>query len=946
MHFCRICRTEKNLKYTVKELRKFSRRRSNDRLLGTTPTLGNICHECEERLHNFHSLDEHEGGDNDEQRIIVDDDELLYNLFIEKMEQQRIMKRLIGGGGDAEGVLCAGGDGGSEFRTNSLRQQTLVAATAVGVSVNGVVDDVIEVLTSRENTPSPSTFTTRSATPVGSYLPQAPMQLSHNDDNTPTVKRTSKLNGDDGTNVNSTATNGTTSISNHTATTITKNKSLVGTTTVPDKNKSSPYKVVAVIDLDDDDDDDTLPTTAPINSTLLTPQTTPDSDEEEIVFRKVEPDDEQNSSKYKRNKKNNTRTGKYQNRHINLIASLSLVSSDESDVEVGTNPKNSLTKPTTTPQKPLDDENVVSTTTTEQLSPPLSNCSSDDAPKTSTVSPEVKEKAHHEPVSEVCVSVQCPVCQSEFTATQRLIHHMRRKHRSYDGDELSERPRCAQDSAMTIRLRYMQRYNYYECQLCGCIDEVFKIHKEHIIQQHPVESKTLKDPMMQNLKCPVCKEKCGTQYIELLRHMLQTHKIAQCRTHFRQIIHIRNLFGKCSGKEEKELQRTARIYQITKRKQYYFECIQCRKIVTGYYSHVQHQKTHISKKIAVIKTTTTTKTKTIVNNTKKNERPKTVAAASSTPDPSTRRAAKPTAIENKIEKLSIVKNKDKDSTNKRKISSTQQICVQQKIVNQHQEQQSRRKRKLSKNAVKATLLKVKVKQPLKQLPTQRYHCNICSESFKGFHRLNLHIIRLHTSNNDDGILRCSICMLRFTQRNELEQHERVRHLYKQKHKSRPEQPDASNIVKQQITRIDGNGDNGEQRDKCSTNNGADIYKTSQIGAELQNAKHEKKVHSDVNGINVSWLQELLALAAHKQSLEQKHNNNAKSNDNAENAKGQYNSVSKKNDIAAAEQCLYCGHLFNTLKELHNHEYVHVERSEAKQFKRYSKNMFIPNLSTH
>ncbi|XP_014087604.2 uncharacterized protein [Bactrocera oleae] len=858
MHFCRICRTEKNLKYTVKELRKYSQKRCDDNLLYTTPTLGNICHDCEERLHNFHRLNENEDN---EERIIVDDDELLYNLFFEKVEQHRLMKRLM--------VVGAGG-GGGEWNTTSLRQQTLVAATA-GVAVN-IGDEVIEVLTSRENTPSPALPISSTPRCVVQSAVKIRTSASPKKDITATTTRNEKST------LNITATKNTTS-TRITATT----ESIASNVT----DNCTSYKVLAVIDLDAEEDvqADKVPT-------LLTPQNASDTDEEEIIFRKVDPENDKYTHKDGRTKQK-SRKGKYQQGQINLIASLSLVSSDsDSDVEV--------TDPDCSPIKQKDttttkDNECVNTT---QLSPPLRCINNIKIPPTILV-----ENIQQERLEAV---IKCPVCQTDFADSQRLIHHLRRKHRSYNGEVLSERPRCAQDSAMTIRLRYMQRYIYYECQLCGCIDAVFKMHKQHVMQKHAEESKSLKDPMMLTLKCPVCKEKCGSQHTELLRHMLYSHKATECREHFRQITQLRNLFSNCGAKKEKELKRTARIYQITTRKQYFFECVQCLKIVTGYFNYVKHQNTHT--KLVPIKST-----ENLVSETDS------TTTTSSSSEPELKR------IKHICSETKSKFEKPKPILTAKELNTKRKVSVPQPTVAQKSGQpQSRRERKLTKKAVQAALVKVKVKPPLKQLPTQRYKCNFCVQLFKGYHRLNLHLLRAHAFY--DGNLRCEICMLRFLNIKEFEAHEGERHKCKQKRKRVATCPVENNEV------LPKEGDLA-------------------INPKRQRLNIEKfflPENPDIGkpeAASPTWLQDLLALATKKQTQISTTANNSKNHEKSiPDCTNQSISLEmcdrdKKNGFnrfpmaTTSHQCLYCSHLFSSVSELQSHEMRHVQQQEVKIFKR-------------
>uniref|UniRef100_W8C0X2 C2H2-type domain-containing protein n=1 Tax=Ceratitis capitata TaxID=7213 RepID=W8C0X2_CERCA len=866
MHFCRICRTEKNLKYTVKELRKFSRKRCNDRLLCTTPTLGNICHDCEERLHNFHRLDVNE--DNDD-RVIVDDDELLYNLFFEKVEQHRLMKRLM---------VVGGGAGGGEWNTTTLRQQTLVAATA-GVALN-VPEEIIEVLTSRENTPSPALPI--SSTPGGIHLSAEKL----NTIKTPIKENVPTEVGSSMPNINITATNITTS----TQTTASSNNVVS-----PIVNNCSPYKVVAVIDLDDDEDD--VPTDKV--SSVLKPQKTLETDEEEIVFRKVDPDQDQILKKNKRGKRS-SRKGKYQNRQLNLIASLSLVSSDsESDIEHTEKQCSPLKQNTKT--LPVQNDNEGANTNLPSPTIKINNNIID-----AISSPPYA--AHVQQEESLDAGVKCPVCQIEFPASQRLIQHMRRKHRSYDGEVLSERPRCAQDSAMTIRLRYMQRYIYYECQLCGCIDAAFKVHKEHVMQNHAEESKSLKDPMMQNLKCPLCKEKCGAQHADLLRHMLHSHKFDECGDYFHQITHIRNLFSNCGLKKEKELERTARIYQIAKRKQYFFECIQCEKIITGYFNYLKHQSTHV---------------KPAPDHNSTDCVPETESLPSTLPSTET----EPVKAKQNCVEMKVKFEKPKPVLTPKKLRSKDKISAQTLI----QKDGQRRGRKLTKKAVQAALVKVKVKPPLKQLPTQRYKCKICLQKFKGFHRLNLHILRDHAS--DDGRLRCKVCVLRFGDKNKLEEHQQKRHLCKQKRKY---------VVNCELKRVEQDFSHETEvvpstvdRKRRRRNSQSNDFESETQVSKL--AKKDSLVDDKHEATKAIWLHELFTLAT-KSPIVNSSDKTTPDCINRLDCKGMLDitkesALSSPLRILTSHQCLYCAHLFNSIAELESHEEVHAQRQEVKMLKR-------------
>ncbi|GBP14907.1 Zinc finger protein 423 [Eumeta japonica] len=211
-------------------------------------------------------------------------------------------------------------------------------------------------------------------------------------------------------------------------------------------------------------------------------------DDEEIVFQKVEDNQMENNTALKKRKRKI-----YDEKKLRLVACLNLVSS-ESESEDTEQMKNSI-----------------STSGTAALSPVVTKKYA--CKECETNFPDSQSLSVHERIHE---GVKCVLCKIGFPQVKRLIHHMRRKHREYNGDALSEKPRSGQDSCMTIRLRYMQQTTFYECQLCGRIDDVFREHKEHILEKHPNESKSLKDPIIKQLKCPVCKIKCGAQYLFIM----------------------------------------------------------------------------------------------------------------------------------------------------------------------------------------------------------------------------------------------------------------------------------------------------------------------------------------------------------------------------------------------------------------------------------------------
>lgn len=586
--------------------------------------MGNICRVCDERIQIFHHLDDagHDSGSDIEidvvdatnntlpnrimvnnlsnnsgssQRprpdtpVIVDDDDMLYNLFMQKVDQQRQLKTQLQQQQHVQQTLPLTLPHQQQLnqqhqlpllqtqqhqlrlqqqyqsqQQHQLRMQqtqqfvsqfqspyTPPQSTAGGSE--GDESKVIEVLTSRESTPSSSV-----QTPVGMTAPGiidkqghrivAIIDLDDGDDNE------AKSNDDMLRNSIEKETGLLTPSTNSS-----NDLSLLETAPEKERGLLTPIK-------------DFVQTNNVISSAVhkLPPN---EDDDEEIIFRKVEPEQTPPSSSTKKRKRKS-----YDEKQLRLVASLSLLSSDSESED---SPTKSATK------KPL----ITSSTSNTSISPKKANVnlqqSTFSCHDCNIILPDAESLSVHERIHQ---GVKCPVCQFGFQQAQRLIHHMRRKHREYNGDVLSEKPRIGQDSCMTIRLRYMQRTTYYECQLCGRIDSIFREHKEHIMDKHPIESKSLKDPMMKQLKCPVCKEKCGAQYLSLCRHLITSHEYPEYKGHLRELVHVSS-FGWNEARQE-EVAKTAKIYQFIKRKTFFFECKLCQKVVAGYLHHLRHLNQH------------------------------------------------------------------------------------------------------------------------------------------------------------------------------------------------------------------------------------------------------------------------------------------------------------------------------------------------------------------
>ncbi|XP_073832792.1 uncharacterized protein isoform X2 [Musca autumnalis] len=523
-----------------------------------------------------------------------------------------------------------------------------------------------------------------------------------------------------------------------------------------------------------------------------------DDDDEQIVFRRVEPALEQPPSAKKKKRKS------YDEKQLRLVASLSLVSSDSESEEP--------------PAKKPKQDPKTQVSPTKNLSLTCNVCDVSLPDEESLRVHKVTHDGH-----------KCPQCKIAFTQEKRLVHHMRCKHRSYNGNVLKEKPRGAQDSAMTIRLRYMQRMTFYECQLCGLIDEIYKDHKEHIIKKHPIESKTLQDPIMKELKCPLnnCKW-TGTQYVALCRHFLEKHDSAQYKPHLREVVHVGS-FG-WSAARQQEVAKLARIYQFSKRKSFFFQCKLCQKVVVGYPNHVKHLKEkHNKTKKPKEETKKEEKSEKQDKNPKKSlekglkntskkieEKPpkkntsekklktkskidKLVQKLESTKQSSTKTKLQKQKDSKSCKKSPIKKsqNLDKSKLLSKQKASTTNVKVQVKLkktkdvkeVSQNKTKQKSmepksnnagaapvgvvnnvEKPKLSgggkrKRKDLSQLKIVKVKAPIKQIKLQSYTCRYCSASLKGFLLYSKHMQQEHSNE----FLHCDNCNASYLDKSHLQQ---------------------------------------------------------------------------------------------------------------------------------------------------------------------------------
>ncbi|XP_037805837.1 uncharacterized protein LOC119599952 [Lucilia sericata] len=827
IQFCRICRTEKNLKYKTKELRQLNKKqlllanatqqgqgnnRASKKLLLTTPTLGNICHVCDERIQIFHRLDDggHDSCSDVEievventnkalpmqfvdaipnggfvqrtQRpdtpVIVDDDDMLFNIFMQKFNQKtQIQRHQMAELQQADGPFV------NQFHAPYTPPQSSAGGS------EGDESKVIEVLTSRENTPAP----------IAQALPPPPLT----------------------------------------------NSNLID---------SQGHRIVAIIELDDVDENDPK-NNDEIHSGLLTPaasssnelsftesiehrsgtlspiknanfkspsknegrQSTAaaEEDDDEIVFRKVDIEQDKSPAMKKRKRKS------YDEKELRLVASLSLVSSDSEaeDSPMKVQIKKSFNPPAIAETPPFVSQDTHICKVCKIKFPDSESLS-------------VHERIHQ--------GVKCTLCQVGFQQVKRLIHHMRRKHREYNGDTLSEKPRSGQDSCMTIRLRYMQRTTFYECQLCGRIDEIFREHKEHIIEKHANESKTLKDPIMKQLKCPLCKAKCGAQYLSLCRHLISSHEYQQYKSHLRELVHV-SAFGWNAARQQ-EVAKTAKIFQFTKRKTFFFECKICRKVVAGYLHHLRHVNKHQASsneqtKVKAVtpneippssSTTLVTKSsldigetqnkdklsvskkqnqldnksKKLGNKSKLNkksiqiekvhEKSKKILKSNESTEqklklkisqkeklnkPLKIDKSKKTALMTKINKTETVTNESRKKIQikiklKPKDKETKEIPSGEKLNKRKAKKDSSKiktkdnEKLRGKSKVKAKDLdqkpqvkKVKVKPPIRQIDLQKYKCSYCLKKFKGFRLYNLHLLQQHKENE---YTECNTCNKLYT----------------------------------------------------------------------------------------------------------------------------------------------------------------------------------------
>ncbi|XP_075158618.1 uncharacterized protein LOC142231844 [Haematobia irritans] len=752
---CRICRTDTNLKYSVRELRELNKAqgaaagtdKASLKLLRTTPTLGNICKECDDRIQIFDRLDDaNVNCDSDieiedapkiplppltvlptlnncrpDTPIIVDDDDMLYDIFKQKFDQQRQQRQ-----------QHANIDATELQRQPQAQSQQFISQfnppyTPPQSNGGSEGDDakVTDALTSRESTPA-SLATT--VTPVPSAEIQDPPATI--DSQGHRIVAIIDLEEEDSCPPESN------NVKNSTLQTV---------------QNVSPKKSEEIVDAAPAKPQADLNCT---NQILLTPvkntqsqdqantAQTNVSDDEEIVFRRVDPNLETPPSKKKKRKS-------YDENKLRLVASLSLVSSDSETEE-----------PLVKKHKP----NTASTDSTKTFT-----CNECNITLPDEESLKVHERIH--------AGIKCPECRYGFPQEKRLINHMRRKHRAYNGNMLIEKSRGPQDSAMTIRLRYMQTRTFYECQLCGRIDEVFKDHKEHIVNKHPMESKTLKDPMMKELKCPVCKTKCGNQYIGLCRHILEKHEYGQFKTHLRELLHVSS-FG-WSASRQQEVAKTARIFQFTKRSSLFFQCKFCDKIVAGYPNHVKHtlNKCKFARKKESVKKLerleeTTEKPKPAQNKAKEEKLVKSIDSTNkkkTKPKKDSKSCKKPTNSSKKSpnSKKSLIPKKPsaivkkpkepvKSEITKPVVSKTKSSAKSTPQAKTTEKSNKRKRKDESTPKVTKPLKKiVKVKAPIKQITLQTYKCSYCPKQLKGFILYNKHVLQEHMSNVYSQCTKCS-----------------------------------------------------------------------------------------------------------------------------------------------------------------------------------------------
>lgn len=718
----------------------------------TTPTLGNICRICDERIQIFHRLDDndhdncsdieidvisntnniplpsqqnystskddfHQRQQRPETPVIVDDNDMLYDIFMKKIDQQRQFRSQV----QPDATVI---DEQSQQFVNHFHSTYTPPQSSAGGS-EGDESKVIEILTSRESTPA-ATMEILSSQPQSGLVDQqghrivAIIELDDGEENECKISETNDKNC--GTNC------------------------LNDTHFVEKPNCLSDQNV----------------------KSINCHQTS--EDDEEIVFRKVESEKDNSSGAKKRKRKS------YDDKQLRLVASLSLVSSDSETEECPLKQKieQSLSgKPVT---------NFVSCGFCKLKFPDFESLS-------------VHERIHQ--------GVKCILCQVGFTQIKRLIHHMRRKHREYNGDVLLEKPRSGQDSCMTIRLRYMQRTTFYECQLCGRIDEIFKEHKNHIIDKHANESKSLKDPIMKQLKCPVCKAKCGAQYLSLCRHLIISHKYQDYKSHLRELGHV-NAFG-WNYTRQQEVAKTAKIFQFIKRKTFFFECKICHKVVAGYLHHLRHVNKHqadvqsirpnpfLQKNLK--KSETNEKIDPIKSNkinkrnikSRENQKLEDIPGSSGKKLPKilkTKKAEKlkMNLIKTKPEKMEakLIENKAKHEIKvkpkpKDVIKSKQSVAKLAKVRPKRESDSGQNKNngkrnvknKGKDNTKKPQIIKVKVKPLIRQIDLQKFKCCYCSKKFKGFRIFNLHLIQQH---KDSEYTKCSKCNKAFKNTSTLDEH--------------------------------------------------------------------------------------------------------------------------------------------------------------------------------
>lgn len=891
--------------------------------------MGNICKDCDDRIQIFHRLDDgNQSSDSDieidvvnanktplppanilptlnnncrpETPVIVDDDDMLYNLFMQKVDQQRLQRHL------PPQITQL-----PHIETQQPQQfinhfNPLYTPPQSNVGSEGDDSKVIEVLTSRESTPI---SIERNATPVPTAPPIMPEIIDNKGHRIVAI-----IDLDDGDEVPIS--------SDKTADAIDVNCTQTHVSpAVPSSNLLNFIVASAKYQTEQQDDGNIVVTPSKVienlnNSGAVGPASVA------AVSSNGESPAETSPSKSKNRKS-------YDDKELRLVASLNLVSSDSETDEP-------TKKPTTKQSTPT-------------LDPNRFNCK-----QCKIHFPDAECLAVHEQIHQ---GIKCPVCQFGYSQEQRLIHHMRYKHRTYSGPDLAEKPRAAQDSAMTIRLRFKQRKTFYECQLCGRIDDIYKDHKEHIIKKHPVESKKLNDPIMKELKCPVCKCKCGTQYLTLCRHLISDHQYGQYKSHLRELLHVSG-FG-WNASRQQEVTKTARIYQFIKRKTFFFQCKTCQKVVGGYFNHLRHHAKHGKDAKAVannsqkspetnIVNKKDSKLAQVLNSTKTLKKikqkisqkdSKSCKKLNSTPIKKphiSKKSLKPTKSATTVsaEKSKVTSQKPKENIDdepifkkpksispkakqknyKPKNKSQKPIETVIQTIDKSSNKSKRKRSKEDATITKSQLKKVKVKPaPIKLINLQSYKCQYCPKKIKGFRLYNLHLLSEHKNNEYEECLKC-----------------RHTHL----HGSHPKECTEISVTcnKQWRKYVKHLQTDANYQSQPKTNNTSVDCTQEESKPKVPETEIKKRLNNDIlPALQMTdkpmWLKDLLKMSESKNNCSSSSNANCNNNYNEKDI-----SMTKTASVSILSQptqsvvpCCFCLHLFTSNKELQDH--VRVQHSK-------------------